>query len=122
MDVPKTATEIDERIAEQTQRNIAYFAHKGREPISRRLRELDEEWQIDRVVETQAASLIVAGLVLGVVFSRRWFFFSAAVAGFLLQHAVRGWYPMTPVLRRFGVRTAREIEDERNALIMRLHS
>jgi len=38
------------------------------------------------------------------------------VTAFLLQHAVQGWCPPLPVLRRLGFRTAREIEVERNAL------
>jgi hypothetical protein len=38
------------------------------------------------------------------------------VAGFLLQHALQGWCPPLPVLRRLGVRTADEINQERYAL------
>ncbi len=38
------------------------------------------------------------------------------VAGFLLQHAVSGWCPPVPLLRRAGVRTTREINQERFAL------
>jgi len=38
------------------------------------------------------------------------------VAAFLFQHAVQGWCPPIPVLRRLGVRTSREIELERIAL------
>ena len=34
----------------------------------------------------------------------------------LLQHALQGWCPPLPVFRRWGVRTAREIEEERYAL------
>jgi hypothetical protein len=33
-----------------------------------------------------------------------------------LQHAVQGWCPPIPVLRRFGFRTADEINRERYAL------
>lgn len=40
----------------------------------------------------------------------------AAVAGFLLQHAIQGWCPPVPVLRRLGFRTQREIDDERAVL------
>jgi hypothetical protein len=35
---------------------------------------------------------------------------------FLFQHAVQGWCPPVPILRRLGYRTAREIDDERAAL------
>ena len=34
----------------------------------------------------------------------------------LFQHAVQGWCPPIPLLRRLGIRTSREIEIERVAL------
>jgi hypothetical protein len=41
---------------------------------------------------------------------------SAAVGGFLLQHAVSGWCPPIPLLRRLGVRTRSELDREKFAL------
>jgi hypothetical protein len=38
------------------------------------------------------------------------------VAAFLFQHAIQGWCPPVPILRRMGFRTASEIEQERQAL------
>jgi hypothetical protein len=38
------------------------------------------------------------------------------VSGFLLRHAIEGWCPPVPLLRRWGVRTRLEIEQERYAL------
>lgn len=38
------------------------------------------------------------------------------VGGFLLQHALQGWCPPVPVLRRLGFRTQTEIDEERYAL------
>src|SRR5512135_2089568 len=40
----------------------------------------------------------------------------AAVAGFLLQHALQGWCPPVPLFRSLDVRTASEIAEERYAL------
>ncbi len=40
----------------------------------------------------------------------------AIVTGFLFQHAIQGWCPPLPVLRRRGFRTAEEINQERYAL------
>ncbi|HET9942578.1 MAG TPA: hypothetical protein VFR05_04515, partial [Terriglobia bacterium] len=34
----------------------------------------------------------------------------------LLQHAVQGWCPPVPLFRRLGIRTQREIDEERYAL------
>ncbi|WP_295133311.1 hypothetical protein [uncultured Reyranella sp.] len=84
--------------------------------IERRLRELDREWDIERVLETNASVVAFLGLVLGTTVNRRWLLVPAAVTAFLFQHAVQGWCPPLPALRRMGVRTSREIEVERVAL------
>lgn len=84
--------------------------------IERRLRELDEEWDIERAIEANAATLAFAGTALSMVHDRRWAFLPLAVSGFLLQHATQGWCPPVPVLRAFGFRTQGEIERERYAL------
>jgi len=95
-------------------KNLAYAAH--REGIDRRLCELDREWDIERLLEMNAAALAFIGIVLGTVGDRRWLRLSAAVTVFLFQHAIQGWCPPIPILRRLGVRTSREIEVERIAL------
>ncbi|KAF0097687.1 MAG: hypothetical protein FD144_4875 [Rhodospirillaceae bacterium] len=86
--------------------------------IERRLRELDREWDIERVLEANASVVAFLGLALGAAVNRRWLFLPAAVTAFLFQHAVQGWCPPLPILRRLGVRTSREIEIERVALKM----
>ena len=111
-----TSDEVNERIRRQTDANVARFAALGREAIDRRLRELDREWDIERVLEANAASVAFTGSVLAAAVDRRWAFLPMAVAAFLFQHAVQGWCPPVPVLRRLGVRTAGEIDHERYAL------
>jgi hypothetical protein len=56
------------------------------------------------------------GVVLGAAVDRRWLALPALVTAFLFQHAVQGWCPPIPVLRRLGFRTMREIDTERYAL------
>jgi hypothetical protein len=111
-----TDAEINEQIRQTTAANVACYATAGPAAISRRLSELDEEWDIERAVEANAATVSLIGLALGATSDRRWFLLPAAVAGFLLQHALQGWCPPIPVLRRLGFRTATEIEEERQAL------
>src|SRR5205823_697834 len=82
----------------------------------RRLAELDREWDIERTLEANAATVCLAGLALGATVDKRLFVLPAAVAGFLLQHAVQGWCPPVPLFRRLGVRTQSEIDEERYAL------
>jgi hypothetical protein len=110
-----TAREINRRIQKDIERSVRHHAEHPEE-IDQRLKELDEEWDIERVLEANAASFGLAGVMLGAFVDRRFLVLPALVSGFLLQHAVQGWCPPVPVLRRRGVRTATEINQERNAL------
>ena len=53
------------------------------------------------------------GVALGTTSDRRWFALPALVTLFLFQHAIQGWCPPVPILRRLGFRTSYEIEEER---------
>jgi hypothetical protein len=115
--VPRnTAERINAQIRRQTQANIARYSFAGPAAIRRRLAELDREWDIERMLEANAAAVSLVGLGLGATVNRKWFAFPAVVAGFLLQHALQGWCPPVPVLRRLGFRTQSEIDHERYAL------
>lgn len=115
--VPRnTAREINRKILQQTEMNIARYSSAGVSGIHRRLAELDREWDVERTLEANAASLSLLGSMLGASVDRRWFALPAFVAGFLLQHAIQGWCPPMPLLRRLGFRTANEIDYERYAL------
>jgi len=111
-----TAESINSRIREQTRANVAQHARGGASAIDGRLRELDSEWDIERVLEANAASAVLIGCALAATVDRRFLALPAIVGGFLLQHAVQGWCPPLPVFRRLGVRTQPEIEEERMAL------
>jgi hypothetical protein len=111
-----TAEQVNAEIARQTEENVARLAPASPEAIDRRLAELEREWDIERVLEANAAIAVLVGVTLGASVHRKWFFFPAVVGGFLLQHAVQGWCPPLPILRRLGVRTAAEIDQERYAL------
>jgi len=114
--VPRnTAQAVNSRIEEATGARLRYCAGRPLR-IERRLRELDEEWDIERVLETNASMIAFLGLLLGAAVNRRWLLVPGFVTAFLFQHAVQGWCPPLPILRRMGVRTSREIEIERVAL------
>jgi hypothetical protein len=81
-----------------------------------RIARLDPEWDIERVLETNAATLGFLGTCLGIFGSRKWFAVPLVVTGFLFQHAVQGWCPPVPLFRRLGVRTRKEIDREKTAL------
>ena len=111
-----TSEASNEMIERQTDENVARFRNATPEAITRRLRELDEEWDIERTLEANAATASLVGLTLGFTVSRKFLLFPAAVAGFLLQHAIQGWCPPLPIFRRLGYRTQTEIERERMML------
>ena len=110
-----TARAVNRRIAGQTRRRVENAAASV-EVLSRRLRELDQEWDIERALEANAGALACLGAVLALTVDRRFALLPAAVGGFLVQHALQGWCPPVPLFRRAGVRTAREIGVERTAL------
>lgn len=110
-----TDSQINARIRRRTEASVAYFASHPEE-IDRRLDELDHEWDIERTLEANAATIGFAGVALGAFVNRGWLLLPAMVTAFLFQHALQGWCPPVPVLRRLGVRTAGEIAAERYAL------
>lgn len=110
-----TAAQINERIDNQIERNVLYFS-THRADIGNRLTELDREWDIERVIQANAAALALFGTLSGARGSRRPMLLPLLVTGFLLQHAIQGWCPPVPILRRLGFRTADEINRERYAL------
>src|SRR5437899_1819207 len=85
-----TKPEINEKIDTETERRIRFFAAQEPQAISERLQELDREWDIERVLETNAASLILLGTLLGATASRKWFIVPLVVSGLLLRHALEG--------------------------------
>jgi len=102
-----TSRKCNERIRQRTEDNINYYKHKGRKVINSRIEQLDEEWDIERVLETNAATLIIASSILGLATKKKcWFMVTGAVGGFLLQHALQGWCPPVPIFRSLGIRTA----------------
>ncbi len=111
-----TSDHINREIRERTERNVRDCAAKGSIAIHKRLAELEHEWDIERTLEANAATLMLTGLGLGTFVDRKWYILPAVVSGFLLQHALQGWCPPVAVFRRMGVRTADEIEAEKYAL------
>lgn len=115
--VPKrTAEHVNERIRRQMEERVARIAAAGPEAVARRLRELDEEWDIERTLEANASTLVAVGSALTLLVDRRFAVVPLVVGLFLLQHATQGWCPPLPIFRRYGYRTQTGINQERYAL------
>jgi hypothetical protein len=111
-----TAAAVLRRIDDDTLSRLVRDADAGAEDIARRLDELDREWDTDRVIELEAAATGVAGLALGLLARPVFLAVPGFVAASVLLHALTSVYPLLPILRRAGIRTAREIARERYAL------
>ena len=111
-----TSPEQLERVDRTIEENVRFYATQPRDVLDRRIAELDNEWSMERVLETNAATLALTGAFLGLIGGKKWFLLSATVMGFLFQHAVQGWCPPVPMMRRLGIRTRGEIDREKYAL------
>lgn len=126
--LPRTATRVAEntpphlndRILDRTAESIARVTAQGVDAIHQRLDELDAEWDVERAFEAHAAAAVLLGLFLGKTKHKAFYAVPALIGGFLMQHALQGWYPLVRPLRALGFRTPREIEDERHALLAEL--
>lgn len=104
---------VNERIRREAERRLEGYPRLSAEELRVRLDELDREWDIERWLEADASSLGLVSMALGRLVDRRFYALGGVILGFLFQHALQGWCPPVSILRRRGVRTAREIDDER---------
>jgi hypothetical protein len=111
-----TAPHLNQKIEQQSAARIQHYRHEGSNEISRRLRQLDQEWDVERTLQTNFASISIVGALLTSTVSKRWAILALGVPAFMVQHSLQGWCPPLAVLRRLGFRTAKEISDERFAL------
>jgi hypothetical protein len=111
-----TSDDLNERIEKETIYNAVRFAGKNYAAITARMKELDREWDTERVLETLAAILMLVSIICGFRIHPAWFYLCGIIAFCLLQHALQGWCPPLPLIRKLGVRTAAEINGEKMAL------
>jgi hypothetical protein len=65
---------------------------------------------IDRYVMAVAGSFVLISVLLSVVHSRHWLWFTAFVGANLLQASITGFCPMVKVLKIFGVKPGKAFE------------
>lgn len=107
---------INLHIREKALTNINDIRNEGSK-ISNKIKTLDYEWDIERILEANAASVIFVSSISGFMKNKnRCFLLTGFVGFFLLQHALQGWCPPLPVLRRLGIRTEQEIQNEKFTL------
>ena len=112
-----TAAAVQKKIDSTLEERIRFFAAQSKEAMSRRIDELDQEWDLERVMMTGGAGAGLGGILLSLLGGgKKWLLLSGGVLGFLLMHGVQRWCQPAAALRRFGIRTRAEIDAERYAL------
>jgi hypothetical protein len=111
-----TSEKRNKEIDEVSLKYIRLYSNLTASQIEERLFELKGEWDVERILEVNASTLMLSGILMGRFVNNKWFALSGIVAGFLLQHGLQGWCPPLPVLRTLGIRTRREIDEELYAL------
>jgi len=112
-----TPDEINRERQAEIRASLRYQASRPDE-VPARLAEVDREWDIERALQANAAAVSLIGLALTALVDRRFLLLPVGVAGLLMQHAIQGWCPPVPLLRRLGFRTPAEICEERCGLKM----
>ena len=112
-----TPEDIQEQIDSTLEERIRYYAAQPKKVIERRLKELDEEWDLDRMMTANLAGLALGGVVFSFLGGgRKWLLVSGGALAYLLMHGLQGWCPPANAMRRCGVRSRIEIDAERYAL------
>jgi hypothetical protein len=96
--------------------NLARYASSCPRLLEQRLCELDSEWDVDRVTTTAYSLLLLLGLFPAALAGGWWWAAPVLFAAFLVLHTAAGWSPGLPLVRQFGFRNSREINQERYAL------
>jgi len=112
----RTDPKVNADIRNQTISTLNIYKNCKEPEITQRISQLNQEWDTERVLEVNASLLLLLSSYLGIRTSRIWFLLTGAVAGFMIQHALKGWCPALPLIRKWGVRTADEIYSEKTAL------
>ena len=112
-----TNSKSNAAIDQKTERNINRYSQLSKYDIQDRIIALEKEWDIERTLAFNASILAFTGVVLSVTTNRKWLILPALVTAFLAQHAIQGWCPPLPVLRKMKVRTRQEIDREKYALM-----
>ena len=100
----------------RTESNLAYYRDNP-DGIGRRLVELDEEWDVNRVLQVALSGGTLAGFWFAMTKSKLFLLLPLLLAGGALHHGLTGQSPAEDLIRRLGFRTRDEIDDERYQLL-----
>ena len=96
--------------------NIKKYSAGGPAAVSERIKYLDQEWDVERVLEIVMPGLALGGIALSLITGPYSLTLPVLMLIFFIWHAYQGWCPPIPILRYFKVRTRSEIDREKYAL------
>ncbi|WMJ76771.1 MULTISPECIES: YgaP-like transmembrane domain [unclassified Sedimentibacter] len=109
-----TNSATNANIKNNTLRRINIYKNSSDKILSDNIDKLNSEWDIDRIIEVRAASIVLASTIIGLTTNKKYWFMLSGTAGlFLMQHALQGWCPSVPIIRKLGIRTSEEINNEK---------
>jgi len=112
-----TCDKVNEEIRKHTVERLKFYINCGRKTLTQRIKELDNEWDTERVLETNASSIVLLSSIVGYKKTKcSCFIMTGTVGFFLLEHALQGWCPPLPIIRKHGVRTQEEIYNEKSVI------
>jgi hypothetical protein len=111
-----TREKVNARLDREAGRRLRLAASEDEEQLRERIQKIGREWNFDRLVEAEASITGLTGIVLGATVDSRFLFMPGVASAMLFVHALHGWYPLLPILRRIGMRSQDEIDREYYAL------
>jgi hypothetical protein len=116
-----TSSSVNADIDNEIEANIKFYGAQTADIIRHRIAELDKEWDIERTLEMNASAIAFAVVLLTAFVSKKWLLLPGIVSFFLGQHALQGWCPPLPLFRKMKIRTRKEIDKEKYALLSLLN-
>ena len=93
----QAAAADNKTIDREAEGRVQRFAGKSKEEITEQIDRLEREWDMERLLETNASILSLVGMsAYAGSRNKKWLFLPGVVMSFLVQHSVQGWCP--PVL------------------------
>lgn len=112
-----TPDKIQAKIDREINVDISQYRQADNAAIAGRIDALDREWDIERTLELNAALFALTGVLLAAFVNIYWLILPGVVLFFLAQHAIQGWCPPLPLFRKMGIKTRKELDREKYALI-----
>lgn len=109
-----TNPNTNKNIRNNTLRRINIYKNSSDKILSDNVDKLNHEWDVERVLEASAAFVVLGSTIMGLKTNKKYWFLMSGTAGlFLMQHSLQGWCPPVSLVRKFGIRTSEEINNEK---------